>query len=243
MSGVRVRMGARVLTARSAALATGKHNVRGWPRRHGAMTAYKISLAPSGRAARALAGVVQLGELPGRLHRRLRHRGRQGDACAGSWTQARCAPSGADWRAQLDDLARQSVCGRRSDRGRALLSRRARRRVGHPLRLHAPARRSRPTSMRWAISCASFLRSRAMARRWRCGRAWRRRARSWRACRRSASSAISWRAPAPSFGGRTPSTQRFKSAAARALTRRRDGRAAVARAAGVNLTRMRGLIR
>jgi flavin-dependent dehydrogenase len=105
--GVRVRTGRRVLTARSAALATGKHNVRGWPRRRSEMTAYKISLSLSPLAARALDGVVQL----------VSYRGGYIGACGiedGNATLCWLVDAsamrtvGPDWRAQLRDLARQS---------------------------------------------------------------------------------------------------------------------------------------
>ncbi len=104
---VRIRTGTRMLTARCAALATGKHNMRGWSRRQGAITAYKISLAPSEPAARALAGIVQL----------VSYRGGYIGACiiedskaSICWMMdpAAMRTVGADWTAQLDHLARQS---------------------------------------------------------------------------------------------------------------------------------------
>ncbi len=57
---VKVHVGERAYVATCAALATGKHNVRGWPRAQGSMTAFKVmvELAPSG--SRALDDVVQL---------------------------------------------------------------------------------------------------------------------------------------------------------------------------------------
>ncbi len=57
---VAVRTGSRTVEAECAALATGKHNLRGWPRTPGDMTAYKIQLSLSQEASRALDGVVQL---------------------------------------------------------------------------------------------------------------------------------------------------------------------------------------
>lgn len=57
---VSVRIGSRTLSARAVALATGKHNLRGWPRTHGALTAFKIGLEPSQAARAHMAGVVQL---------------------------------------------------------------------------------------------------------------------------------------------------------------------------------------
>lgn len=55
-----VRIGGRKLAARSVALATGKHNLRGRGRDKGALTAFKIQLEPTPEAARLLSGVVQL---------------------------------------------------------------------------------------------------------------------------------------------------------------------------------------
>ncbi len=68
---VRVRVGTKALRARSAALATGKHNLRGWPRRPGAMTAYKIQLEPTRRATEAASRYRAARELPWGLHRGL----------------------------------------------------------------------------------------------------------------------------------------------------------------------------
>lgn len=55
-----VRIGARAISARAVALATGKHNLRGRPRERGPLTAFKIQFEPTPEAARLLAGVVQL---------------------------------------------------------------------------------------------------------------------------------------------------------------------------------------
>ena len=105
--GVHIRTGERVFTSRSAALATGKHNAKGWPRRKGAMTAYKISLAPAPAVARALDGIVQL----------VSYRGGYIGACNiedGAATICWLMDPGAmravgtDWTAQLAHLARQS---------------------------------------------------------------------------------------------------------------------------------------
>jgi hypothetical protein len=57
---VTVRIGKRALEARVAALATGKHNFRGWPRRRGRLTAFKIVIDPTPAARPILDGVVQL---------------------------------------------------------------------------------------------------------------------------------------------------------------------------------------
>jgi len=105
--GVRIRIGSRVLTAERAALASGKHKLRGWPRRRGTMTAYKISLSLSEAATRALAGVVQLvgyrGGYIGACHIE------DGNATL-CWLMDRGAMRaiGPDWKAQLAHLAKQS---------------------------------------------------------------------------------------------------------------------------------------
>jgi flavin-dependent dehydrogenase len=57
---VTVRLGARSLRARSVALATGKHNVRGLARDHGSLSAFKIQIEPASAAKHLLGGVVQL---------------------------------------------------------------------------------------------------------------------------------------------------------------------------------------
>jgi flavin-dependent dehydrogenase len=104
---VQIRAGSRTFTAKCAALATGKHNLRGWPRRQGVMTAYKISLAPCRAAARDLDGIVQL----------VSYRGGYIGACTiedGNasicWLMDDDAMRtvGCDWKMQLDHLARQS---------------------------------------------------------------------------------------------------------------------------------------
>jgi menaquinone-9 beta-reductase len=102
---VRVRVGSRVLEARCAALATGKHNLRGWPRSPGAQTGLKIELEPTRAATRALEGMVQL----------VGYRGGYIGACnveAGAATicwlvDARAMREvGADWQGQLAFIAR-----------------------------------------------------------------------------------------------------------------------------------------
>ena len=104
---VRVRVGATVLEARCAGLATGKHNLRGWPRAAGANTAMKIQLVPTREAARALENTVQL----------VSYRGGYIGACNvedGSVTicwllDARAMQErGPDWGAHLAWIARQS---------------------------------------------------------------------------------------------------------------------------------------
>jgi flavin-dependent dehydrogenase len=104
---VRIRAGGKVYAAQCAALATGKHNLRGWPRATGSMTACKLQLSPSPQTARALKGVVQL----------LSYRGGYIGACnvengeaticwlmdAGAMREV-----GSDWTAHLGFIARQS---------------------------------------------------------------------------------------------------------------------------------------
>lgn len=107
-NSVSVRAGARTLSARWLALATGKHNMRGWPRANGAMTAYKLQLTPTRSAARDLDAVVQLAS----------YRGGYIGACNvddGHTTicwladQKLMRTLGADWRVHLDHLSRRSA--------------------------------------------------------------------------------------------------------------------------------------
>ena len=104
---VRVRVGAKVLTAGCAALATGKHNLRGFARAHGATTAYKISLAPSPLAARLLKDVVQLVGYRGGYIGACNIEDGQATIC---WMlDARTMHEvGPDWTAQLTHIARDS---------------------------------------------------------------------------------------------------------------------------------------
>ncbi len=106
-AGVRITAGTRVFASGCAALATGKHNLRRFARRQGDITAYKISLAPTGAAARALEGIVQL----------VSYRGGYIGACLNEdnnvticWLMDRDALRhvGSDWRLQLAHLAQQS---------------------------------------------------------------------------------------------------------------------------------------
>ena len=104
-----MRAGGKTLSRRAcAALATGKHNLRGWPRGPGSMTAMKIQLSLTRRG--------------GRRARRTScssssYRGGYIGACSvedGAATicwllDARAMRElGPDWRAQLDHIARQS---------------------------------------------------------------------------------------------------------------------------------------
>jgi hypothetical protein len=93
--------------ASQVALATGKHNLRGWPRAPGAVSGFKIQFA-LGAAARA--------DLAGRVHLTLFDGGYvgaclvEGDLATICWqidteTLKRVGP---DWRGQLDAFSRQS---------------------------------------------------------------------------------------------------------------------------------------
>jgi flavin-dependent dehydrogenase len=93
--------------ASQVALATGKHNLRGWPRAPGAVSGFKIQLA-LGAAARA--------DLAGRVHLTLFDGGYvgaclvEGDLATVCWqidTEA-LKRVGPDWRGQLDAFSRQS---------------------------------------------------------------------------------------------------------------------------------------
>jgi flavin-dependent dehydrogenase len=102
-----VRVGAKVLRARCAALATGKHNLRGWPRASGSMTAYKVQLAPSPQTARALRDVVQLVSYRGGYIGACNVEDGNATIC---WLVGPRAMQdvGPDWTAQLAHLSRQS---------------------------------------------------------------------------------------------------------------------------------------
>ncbi|MFP3921793.1 MAG: NAD(P)/FAD-dependent oxidoreductase [Dichotomicrobium sp.] len=63
--GVLVQAGHSWLRARYVALATGKHNLRGLPRAHGTLAAFKMSFHLSAAARHDLAGRVQVAGYPG----------------------------------------------------------------------------------------------------------------------------------------------------------------------------------
>lgn len=103
---VRVRTPTRELSADTAVLATGKHNLRGWPRRACAMTAFKMPAELSSAATRALREVVQLAT----------YRGGYVGACnveEGATTICwlldadAMSRAGSDWTAHLAFIARQ----------------------------------------------------------------------------------------------------------------------------------------
>jgi flavin-dependent dehydrogenase len=103
-----VEAGGARFSARALALATGKHNLRGWPRMAGSVTAFKQQFALS-RAARAdLAGRVQLVLYDG---------GYVGASMVENDLATLCwqvetgilKRIGSDWRSQLDSLAGRSA--------------------------------------------------------------------------------------------------------------------------------------
>ncbi len=93
--------------ARHLALATGKHNLRGWPRTPGAVSGFKIQLG-LGTAARAdLAGRVYLTLFDGGYVGACLVEGDLATLCWQIDTEA-LKRIGPDWRAQLDAFSRQS---------------------------------------------------------------------------------------------------------------------------------------
>ncbi len=104
---VRVWAGGKCFEARCAALATGKHNLRGWPRGAGSSTAMKIQLSMTRAATAALEGVVQLTSYRGGYIGACNVEDGAATIC---WLlDARAMQElGADWRVHLDHIARQS---------------------------------------------------------------------------------------------------------------------------------------
>jgi menaquinone-9 beta-reductase len=105
--GVTVGADGRAWRAQTVALATGKHNLKGWPRDEGSAIAFKMPFAVSAPVQRALAGAVHLSVCDG---------GYIGACLVEDGTASVCwlanrrliAEHGADWRAQLDYFARHS---------------------------------------------------------------------------------------------------------------------------------------
>ncbi|HZP20674.1 MAG TPA: FAD-dependent monooxygenase [Bauldia sp.] len=102
--GVVVSADGKVHRARHAALATGKHNLRGCQRPAGAVTGFKLQMELTAPARAALEGVVQLVLLPGGYVGACLVDGGRASLCWQIET-ARLAETGADWRAQLDRFA------------------------------------------------------------------------------------------------------------------------------------------
>ncbi len=102
-----VRVGEAWLTARWIALATGKHNFRGWPRAHGPASALKMSFALTPAAQQALANIVQIVGYRGGYIGACNIEGGAATLC---WLadQAMMQRSGGRWRAQLDEVSRGS---------------------------------------------------------------------------------------------------------------------------------------
>jgi flavin-dependent dehydrogenase len=102
-----VRVGSKTLRSRWAGLATGKHNMRGWPRANGAMTAFKLQLTPTRNTAKELEGVVQLASYPGGYIGACNVDGGLTTIC---WLadQRLMRFLGPDWRTHLDHLSRRS---------------------------------------------------------------------------------------------------------------------------------------
>ena len=93
--------------ARSVALATGKHNLRGWQRSAGTVTGFKISLAMTPAARARLEGRVQLVLFAGGHVGACMINGEVATLC---WQieSDRLKALGADWREHLAFFARQS---------------------------------------------------------------------------------------------------------------------------------------
>jgi menaquinone-9 beta-reductase len=104
---VSIGVGDEVLRTKSAALASGKHNVRGWPRPSDAAMAYKIQLQLSPQATRDLDGVVQLAGYEGGYIGACNVEEGRATICwlldAGAVQQI-----GAGWKAQLAWIKKQS---------------------------------------------------------------------------------------------------------------------------------------
>ena len=106
-SGVVVATDGESYAAPSVALATGKHNLRGWPRDAGAVTGFKIEFGLSPAARTDLTGQVQLTLFDGGYIGACLV---EGDLATICWQidTAALKRIGSDWRAQWADFARQS---------------------------------------------------------------------------------------------------------------------------------------
>jgi menaquinone-9 beta-reductase len=104
---VRVQVGSSMLEADVAVLASGKHNLRGLPRRASRLTAFKMVFEPTSAATHALDRVVQLASYRG---------GYIGSCILEDGALSVCwlasagflGEAGHDWRAQLDWIARRT---------------------------------------------------------------------------------------------------------------------------------------
>jgi len=101
---VTVEAGERRYAALAAALATGKHNLRGWPRDPGAVTAFKMQFALTSAARSDLGRRVQLVLFEGGY---IGASMTEGDLATICWQLGADALKrfGPDWRRQLDAIA------------------------------------------------------------------------------------------------------------------------------------------
>ena len=107
-SGVTVSAGGRTYTAQAAALATGKHNLRGYSRPSGKMTAFKMTFELTPAANAMLSGRVQLfGFEGGYIGASLIENG----AATLCWVAdpGFMRRTNGRWHAQLDELAKASA--------------------------------------------------------------------------------------------------------------------------------------
>jgi flavin-dependent dehydrogenase len=116
-----VRIGARSISARSVALATGKHNLRGYSRDRGPLTAFKIPLEPTPAGKSLVDGVVQLAAY---------HGGYAGACTVEDGSVPLCwladarlmSETSGDWRRQLETISRRSpLFGALVDGGKFLM--------------------------------------------------------------------------------------------------------------------------
>ena len=105
---VRVEAGERRYTASAAVLATGKHNLRGWPRDPGTVTAFKMQFALTPAARTDLLRRVQLVLFEGGY---IGASMVEGDVATICWQLDTDALQriGADWRRQLDGISAHSA--------------------------------------------------------------------------------------------------------------------------------------
>lgn len=106
-SGIAVSVGGKTYTAKAAALATGKHNLRGYPRPNGTMAAFKMSFELTAAANALLSRRVQLSGFEG---------GYIGASLIEDGAATLCwvadptfmSRTNGRWQAQLDGLAKAS---------------------------------------------------------------------------------------------------------------------------------------
>lgn len=106
--GVVVEAGGMRCAASAVCLATGKHNVRGWPRSAGAVTAFKMQFALTPAARADLCGRVQLVLFDGGYAGASMV---EGDLATVCWQLDADALErvGSDWRGQLDVISAHSA--------------------------------------------------------------------------------------------------------------------------------------